>query len=148
MQGIGVSLYFDVENSVIVVPRLQHPVGYGVMSCKFIELKTGYTNSALAETIMSALEISTINEQEDRSKHFWTEATGIKGFVAFSKRYRCVSIEYVLEKDGYSVVAKKRYKDGSYGYDKEDIPLRVKEYPGKPRVETIAEQVMEALKIV
>ena len=148
MQGIGVNLYFDAENNVIMVPDLQHPIGYRRASCKVIILQSGYTNRELAEEIMHAIEISIINEQEDESRCFWTEVTGIKGFAAFSKRYRCVSIEYILEKDGYSVVANKRYKDGSYGYDKEDIPLRVKEYSGKPSVETIAEQVLEALKIV
>ena len=148
MQVIGVGIYFGEKNNAIVVPLLQHPIGYGVSSCKFIKLQEGYTNRELAEAIMKGIQISIINEQEDKNRHFWTEATGIKGFAAFSKRYRCVSIEYILEKDGYSVVAEKRYKDGSYGYDKEDIPLRVKEYLGKPSVETIVEQVLEALKIV
>lgn len=47
----------------------------------------------------------------------------------------------------YSVTAEKRYKDGSYGIDNDDVELRVKDYPGKPSVETIADQVLEALKI-
>ena len=56
-------------------------------------------------------------------------------------------MDYINNKELYSIIKTKRYKDGSYGYDKEDIPFRVKEYPGKPSVETIADQVLEALKI-
>lgn len=147
MRSIGVGLYFDKEGNVIVVPMLQHPIGYGIESCNFFRLKVGYKKSELAEAIIKAEQISIINEQEDRSKKFWVEATGIKGYATFSKKHKCVSICYVLEKDGYSVVAEKRYQDGSYGYDKEDILSRVKEYPGKPSVDTIVDQVLEALKI-
>lgn len=147
MRSIGVGLYFDVEGNVIVVPMLQDPIGFGRESCRFIKLKNGYGKKELAEAIIEAEEISITNEQEDKNKNFWTEATGIKGYAAFSKRHKCISINYVLEREGYHIVAEKRYKDGSYGYDKEDIPLRVKEYPGKPSVETIADQVLEALKI-
>lgn len=147
MRSIGVNLHFDKEGNVIIVPVLQHPIGYGVMSYKFTKLQSGYTKKQLSQAVLQAIDVSIINELEDEQRNFWTEATGIKGFAAFSKRYKCISINYVLEKDGYSVVAEKRYKDGSYGCDKDDIPFRVKEYPGKPSVDTIADQVLEALKI-
>ena len=147
MQCVGVGLYFDGEGNVIAVPTLQHPVGYGVSSCKFIKLEAGYTKNELAEAIMQALDISIANEQEDDDRNYWTEATGIKGFAAFSKRHKCISVYYILERDGYRVTAQKRNRDGSYGIDSDDIALRVKEYPGKPCVDTIADQVLEALKI-
>ena len=97
---------------------------------------------------MKALEISVINEQEEQNRKFWTEATGIKGYAAFSKKHKCVSVTYILEKEGYSITAEKRYPDGSYGVDSDNYSLRVKEYPGKPVKETIADQVLEALRLV
>ena len=147
MRSIGVAMYFDVEGNVIVVPMLQHPIGYGVASYKFTKLQVGYAKNELAETIMGAIDISIANEVEDEQRNYWTEATGIKGFAAFSRRHKCISINYVLEREGYSVTAEKRFKNGSYGINKEDVTLRVKEYPGKPSVDTIADQVLEALII-
>lgn len=147
MRHIAVGLFFDENKNVIVDPTLQAPAGFGIASCKFIKLQTGYSKEKLAESIMKALEISVINEQEEENHHFWTEATGIKAFAAFSRKYKLVDIDYMLEKDGYTVTAQKRCKDGSYGLDKEDIPLRVREYPGRPSIDTIADQVLEALKI-
>lgn len=147
MQSIGVDLYFDMEGNAIVVPMLQDPIGFGRLSCKFIKLQKGYAQNELAEAIMRAIDISVANETEDNQRNFWTEATGIKGYATFSKKYKCISVDYILEEEGYTVTAQKRYKDGSYGYEQEDIPLRVKEYAGRPSVEAIAEQVLEALKI-
>ncbi len=148
MKCISTSIYFNVGKNVIVVPCLQAPAGFGVASCKFIKLQTGYTKKELAEAIMKALGISIINEQEDDSRDFWTEATGIKGYAAFSKKHKCVSVEYVLEKEGYNITAQKRYPDGSYGVDSDNYSMRVKEYPGKPVKETIADQVLEAFRLV
>ncbi len=146
MQHISAGIYFDAEGNVIIDPVIRAPAGFGIASCKFIKLQNGYTKEELAESIMKALEISTINEQEE-DRNFWTEATGIKGYAAFSRKHKSISIDYILEKEGYRVTAEKRYKDGSYGIERDDVPLRVKEYPGKPSVETIADYVLEALKI-
>ncbi len=42
MKCISTSIYFNVGKNVIVVPCLQAPAGFGVASCKFIKLQTGY----------------------------------------------------------------------------------------------------------
>lgn len=55
---------------------------------------------------------------------------------------------YLTNDDSYFVTANKRYKDGSYGIDKDDKVTHKKEYPGRPSRDTIAEQVLEALKII
>ena len=148
MKRISTSIYFDAGGNVIVVPCLQAPAGFGIASCKFIKLQNGYTKEELAEAIMKALEISFMNEKEDDNGDFWTEATGIKGFAAFSRKHKSVSIYHIQEKEGYDITAEKRYPDGSYGVDSDNYSMRVKEYPGKPVKETIADQVLEALRLV
>ena len=148
MRSVSVGLYFDTKGNVIIVPEIQAPAGFGISSYKFVKLQNGYTREELGEAIMKALEISVINEQEEQNRKFWTEATGIKGYAAFSKKHKCVSVTYILEKEGYSITAEKRYPDGSYGVDSDNYSLRVKEYPGKPVKETIADQVLEELRLV
>ena len=148
MRSVSVGLYFDTKGNVIIDPEIQVPAGFRKASCKFIRLQNGYTGDELADAIMNALETSLIGEQEDWKKNYWTEATGIKGYAAFSKKHKCVSVSYILEKEGYNITAQKRYPDGSYGVDSDNYSMRVKEYPGKPVKETIADQVLEALRLV
>ena len=142
-------LFFDIENNVILNPVLQDPIGFGRSSSNFIKLEKGWTLAELAEAIMEGLSISQKNNLEEaKGEKFWTRATGIKGYAAFSKRYRHILIECVEEKDYYIVSAYKRCKDGSYGIDADEVEAREKNYSGFPSIETIAEQVMEALQRV
>ena len=144
-----IGIYFDNENNVILNPILKNLIGCGTSSSNFIKLEKGWTQSDLAEAIMEGLSISQKNNlEETRGENFWTRATGIKGYAAFSKRHRLIMIDYVAEKDYYMVSANKRCKDGSYGVDKDEVETLIKTYSGMPSKETIAEQVMEALKRV
>lgn len=141
-----ICIYIDSKNNVIISPILRDIKGVPRASEKFIKTTN---DKALAHSLIKGLNISCENIQEDYSSanNFWTEATGIKGFATFSKKYKCVIVDYIKNKELYSVIKTKRYRDGSYGYDKEDIPFRVKEYHGKPSVDTIVDQVLGALKI-
>ena len=144
-----VGLFFDKENNVILNPILQDPIGFGRCSSNFIKLENGWTMQELAEAIMECLSASQQNNlEETKGESYWTRATGIKGYATFSKRYRYILIAYIKEKDYYMVSAYKRCKDGSYGIDADEVETREKTYPGLPQKETIAEQVMEALKII
>ena len=139
-------VFFDIEDNVILNPVLQDPIGFGRSSSNYTKLEKGWTVTELAEAIMEGLSISQQNNlEETKGEGFWTRATGIKGYAAFSKRYRHIGVDYVKEKDYYMVSAYKRCKDGSYGVDTDEVETRIKTYPGLPSKETIAEQVMEAL---
>ena len=144
-----ICIYVDNEFNVIISPILRDNKGIPRASNRYIKVESVGNDKELAESLMEGLRISENNIQENvlNSVDFWTEATGIKGFAAFSKKHKCVIIDYIESRNIYNVIMTKRNKDGSYGYDKEDIPIRVKEYPGKPSVDTIADQVLGALKI-
>ena len=141
-------LYFDKEDNVILNPKLLDPAGFYRTSKRYMKLEHGWSESELAESIMKGLSISEENNLEDANgEKFWIEATGIKGFAAFSKKYRYVAIECSKEKGCYFIHSFKRYKDGSYGMDEDELETHRKWYSGVPKKETIVGQVMEALKM-
>ena len=144
-----VSLFFDKQNNVIVNPVLLAPAGFGKHSSNFKLLQNGWTGRELADAIMEALEISKRNNLEEaEGEGFWTRATGIKSYKAFSKKYSCISIDYIKEKDCYEVCAYRRCKDGSYGVDAEEVDKRIKTFSGFPQRETIVQQVKDALYVI
>ena len=141
-------LYFDQENNIILNPKLLDPAGFGRASKRYMKLEHGWSESELAESIIKGLSICEENNLEDAyGENFWTAATGIKGFASFSKKHRHVLIEVIKEEGCYYIHADKRYKDGSYGMDEDELETRRKWYSGVPKKETIVGQVMEALKI-
>ena len=145
---ISVGIYSDKDRNLIINSSREDENGILRSLKQYIYLKTGWTKEELADAIISGFETDVQCEKElTEEPDFWTRATGITGFSAFSSRYNCVDIDYVDFKNLYSVTAEKRYKDGSYGVDRDDIPLRQKMYPGYPKRETIADEVLEAMKI-
>ena len=148
MQVIGTTIYFDKDNNVIIIPTLKDEYGIGRDSMKFIKLQCGYSIKELGSFIIKSLKVSRINEPEDYEKyHVWTEASGIKSYSTFSKKYKMVLVNYRSDQDCYYVSKYKRFSNGAFGLNEEDIAKREKTYPGRPSVDTIGEQVLQALKI-
>ena len=148
MQTIGNQIYFENRNKdVIIIPILRHEAGFGVTSKQYIKLNQGYTIEELSIAIMDSLERSKENNSENINRNSWKEASGIAGFSKFSKKYDSVGVCFLTEWDYYEISKDRRFKDGSYGLEKDDLETRVKKYPGRPSVETIGNQVLEALKI-
>ena len=147
MQTISIAIYFEIRNKdVIIVPVLRHEAGFGITSKQYIKLSEGYTIEELSIAIMDSLEKSKENDLV-HTGDAWKEASGKKSYPKFTKKYNVIRVCYLTEWDYYEVSKDRRFKDGSYGLEKEDLETRVKKYPGRPSVETIGEQVLEALKI-
>lgn len=148
MQIVRLQIFFDINMNVIVTPIKTNQFGAGIISLEYIKLIQGWSNFELTHAIMSALETSLKNEPEDNQKlNFWTEATGIKSFSEFSKKHQCVSIVYRSDRNTYDITKEKRFKDGSYGLNIDDVKYRIRTYQGHPLADTIADLVLETLKI-
>lgn len=145
----SIEVMFDDEMNVIIFPSVVSRAGVSTWSSQFIKLEKGWTKEQLAGKIMLAINISETNDPEGKKDvHTWTAATGIKGFKAFSKKYHAVMVFYLLRENRYEVQALKRFNDGSYGVDRDDQSSRCHKYAGRPRVDTIAEQVINAMNII
>lgn len=143
MQQISTTIYYNKKDGYIITSdttiknTLLHTVVYPVKT-----IETECTVEELGQAILQGLDISEKAEPVERNQalsyKFW-QISGIKGFSAFSKKYRCVEI---IKKDNAFLVAECiRDDDGSYidaetSENKLSLPLNISSFD-------IAKLVME-----
>ena len=105
-----------------------------------------YEEKELGKKILKAIEISAINEQEDRTKNAWKIATKLKNWRAFQKKYECIVAD--IDENGSWYIAKyRKLKDGSYGLEKGDEEKYSREYTEPLTTEQLGHIVLEMLAI-
>lgn len=145
---ISVGIYIDKDKNLIINSYREDENGVLRSLKQYIYLETGWSKEELADAIVYSLEMDLRDEEALIGEpDFWVRATGIKSFSAFSKRYKCIDVDYIDTKNCYNITAEKRNSDGSYGVDKDEFLLRQRTYSGYPKRETIADEVLEAMKI-
>lgn len=145
---ISVGIYIDKEKNLIINSYREDENGILRSLKQYIYLKTGWTKEELADAVVRSFEMDLRDEEElIEEPDFWVRATGIKSFSVFSKCYKCIDVDYIDTKNCYNITAEKRNSDGSYGVDKDEVLFRQKTYLGYPKRETIADEVLEAMKI-
>ena len=106
--------------------------------------KKGYTLKDLEETIASTIKISEDNMPETKeSISPWTSASGIKSFRSFSKKYNCIGIRYIPEKNNHYIDLLYRCSDGSYEHQQNNSSEYI--FTGRQNPKTIALYVMEII---
>ena len=116
MQHISTSIYYNKKDGYIITSdtTIKNTLLHTVV-CPVKTLETESTIEELGQAILQGLDISEKAEPVERSQalsyKYW-QVSGIKGFSAFSKKYRCVEI---IKKDNAFLVAECiRDDDGSY----------------------------------
>ena len=72
------SIYFDKKGDCLIFPLWRDENGVSIKSIKYIQLEDVYEEKELGKKILKAIEISAINEQEDRTKNAGRIATKLK----------------------------------------------------------------------
>ena len=142
----SVSLYFDKKNNVIIFPLWRDDVGLSRNSIKFTKLEAEFVPTELGIEILESLKISKRNEYEDINLNAWKEATGLKTWRAFQKKYQSVIVDLVDGKNWY-IAKYRKLKDGSYGLEKGDEEKYSRRYTEPLTAEQLGHIVLEMLAI-
>lgn len=142
----SVSLYFDKKNNVIIFPLWRDDVGLSRNSIKFTKLEAEFVPTELGIEILESLKISKRNEYEDINLNAWKEATGLKTWRAFQKKYESVIVDLVDGENWY-IAKYRKLKDGSYGLEKGDEEKYSREYTEPLTAEQLGHIVLEMLAI-
>ncbi len=144
----SISLYFDEQLNLILIPSVHNLAGVRTTSSKYFTLASGWSKEALAGKIMLALSISEANEAEDDSeKNILLVASGLKGYRTFTRKYHLVDVFWRPSEYRYQVLSLRKYPDGSYGFERGDEETRKLFIPGIPRVDSIVDEVIQAMNI-
>ncbi|SET36685.1 hypothetical protein [[Clostridium] polysaccharolyticum] len=140
------SIHFDKKKNVLIFPSWRDENGLSRKSIKYIKLEEEYDEKKLGEKIIEALEVSAINEQENKLQNTWKQATKLQSWKAFQKKYECVMID--VNDEGIWYIAKyRKLKDGSYGLEKGDEEKYSREYTEPLTAQQLGHIVLEMLEI-
>ncbi|SET36699.1 hypothetical protein [[Clostridium] polysaccharolyticum] len=140
------SIYFDKKGNVIIVPYWRAEDGISRQSMKFAKLNFGYSETELGKEILDVLETSRINEYEDKKQNPWKEASNLKTWKAFWKKYESVIVD-IDEKGIWYIDKYRKLKDGSFGLEKGDEEKYSREYTEPLTAQQLGHIVLEMLEI-
>lgn len=144
---ISVDIYIEQYGNLLIVPFVSDANDISSMSYHYSILEKGYTESDFKDAITKAIDISEKNMREFPKKHsVWTEATGIKSFKSFSKKYSCIMFAYVLKTNTGYIQLLRRESSGAYSPYNDSSKYK-KTYIGMPSPETVYEDVMSLMSI-
>lgn len=142
-----VNLFFDKKKNALLIPIWRDKdAGYGLDSMKYSELSFPYTEIELGVEIEKSLEISKLNEQEDKEQKVYLIAGKVKSWRAFQKKYESVTIS-IISDNVWKFTKERKMKDGSYGLDKDDLEKYQRKFTEPLSAEQLGKIVLEMLAL-
>jgi hypothetical protein len=139
---LSVSVNFDRKENAVIIPCWRDEDGISRDSIKFTKLNAGYREEELGKEILAGLEISRINEYEDKKQNAWKVASNLKTWKAFWKKYECVIVD-IDDKGNWHVDKYRKLKDGSFGLEKGDEEKYCREYTEPLTAQQLGHIVLE-----
>jgi hypothetical protein len=107
----NISIFFDRDDNVIIIPYVKDMYGRGKPVEKIIKLNYPYNYKEIGEAAASALDICT--EKIPGNIKNIIKKQGYNSWVKFSKEMRSISVQY-KNKSGFIFYATKNLKNGKF----------------------------------
>ena len=137
-----VGIFRDKKGEMIIIPTWQQDGGPRLKSMKFRKVSNDCKEVELGKTILESLEISKRNEQEDLEQEVYKEASGLKSWNSFQKRYESVKIS-VLDSGEWKIARHIKQKGHSYGLNKDEVDKYTRHYKEALSAEELGKVVLE-----
>lgn len=137
-----IGIYRDKKGELIIIPTWQQNGGPRLDSMKYTKLSSDYTEDEVGKKILESAEISRMNEQEDPEQDVCKEASGLKTWNAFQKKYENVMIS-VLDSGEWKIARFLKQRGHSYGLDKDDVDKYTKIFSEALSAEELGKVVLE-----
>jgi hypothetical protein len=113
------NVYINKDSQIIIIPNIINKYGFGEEAHKYIKIDKMESYSELGFKIREAINISQSNEANTSGKRTFIEASGLKSWGIFQKKYKAVTVT-LLEDNSIKIAGWLQKKDGSYGLDSND----------------------------
>lgn len=141
---IRIQCYYGKNGQIIIFPFVRNINGISKMSSQFFILNSQYSHEEMVNATASAWEISDKNLLEsDYDKPAWYNASGIKGYKTFTKRYpNMISVCYCFKTNSTAITPFKiDTVQGGYIPDERNLIMERIEINGVMDIETIVKTI-------
>mgnify|MGYP003301767075 CR=1 FL=1 len=137
-----VGIFRDKNGEMLIIPTWQQDGGPRLDSMQYSKLSSDYTEDEVGKKILDSAEISRMNEQEDPEQDVCKEASGLKTWKAFQKKYENVMIS-VLDTGEWKIARFLKQKGHSYGLNKDEVDKYTRHYKEALSAEELGKVVLE-----
>lgn len=129
----SMTLYYNSDKGFILAPEttIKGSIIHTTMNPVMVE-NADISPEILGERILEGLrksrESEPVNRSEIKNFKFW-QVSGIKGYSAFSKKFKCIDISE--ENENFCITKLIRENDGSYSFPNREYTIKIQTHISK-----------------